>query len=139
MRSSEPFVSMERRIADVKHDIDRISRDRSLAYLGGRPEEAVRYHLSLMDAELRNLDNLISYVATVSPAAARELDSERSETAGRYLDVKARGDPVALQRWVTEDLAPLVNKSEQAAHLVATSLRVRRGRTPKPFGWAAAP
>ncbi len=137
MRSPEPFVSMERRIADVKHDIDRISRDRALAYLRGNPEEATRHHLSLLEAELRNVEGLISYVGTVSPAAARELSDERSVAAGRFLDLRARGDSAALQRWVTEDLAPLVNKTEQAAHLIATSLRVQRGRTPKPFGWAS--
>ncbi len=43
-----------------------------------------------------------------------------------------------LNEWVTQELAPLLNKSEQAAHLVTTSMRATPGAPASPFVWPVA-
>lgn len=74
---------------------------------------------------------------TVSPAAARELASWHSAAAERFGELRGAGDATAPQRWLKDELAPLVNKSEQAAYLVATTLRLDKGKKAKPFAWRA--
>ncbi|HYM39063.1 MAG TPA: hypothetical protein VEY12_02810 [Thermoplasmata archaeon] len=69
--------------------------------------------------------------------AARELVGRHSAAAEGFKSLKAADNPAALQDWLKEGLAPLVNKSEQAAHLVATSIRLEKGKKSKPFGWRA--
>ena len=133
----ERLRSAENQILRVKADLRRISRDRLLAYRGGRPEEAVRAELRLRETELQNSSALAAYVRTGSPAAARELASRHAAAAERFGEVKGTGDAVALQRWMKDQLVPLVNKSEQAAHLVATTIRLEKGKKAKPFGWRA--
>lgn len=129
------FRSAENQVLRVKADLRRISRDRLLAYREGRPDDATRHQFRLVEAELQNVKALASYVRTVSPAAARELASWHSAAAERFGELKGAGDIVALQAWLKERLAPLVNKSEQAAHLVATTIRLEKGKKAKPFGW----
>ncbi len=131
----ERFRSTEKKILQVKSDLERISRNRLIAYRDGRFEEAAQAQIRLLDAELKNVAALASYVRTISPAAARELVGRHAVAAERFERLRKAGDPVALQDWLKRELAPLVNKSEQAAHLVATSIRLERGKRSKPFGW----
>ena len=133
----ERFRSAENQILRVKSDLGRISRNRLIAYREGRVEEAAQAQIRLLETELKNVAALASYVKTISPAAARELVGRHSAAAERFERLKAAGDAVALQGWLKEELAPLVNKSEQAAHLVATSIRLEKGKKSKPFGWRA--
>src|SRR2546425_10976531 len=62
MPQSNPFASGESRIVDVKSDLSRISKDRLLAYREGRIDEAARQQFRLLEAELRNIEALASYV-----------------------------------------------------------------------------
>lgn len=68
MPQSNPFASGESRIVDVKSDLSRISKDRLLAYREGRNDEAARQQFRLLEAELRNIEALASYVKLVSAA-----------------------------------------------------------------------
>src|SRR2546422_2731998 len=77
MPESNPFASGESRIVDVKSDLSRISKDRLLAYREGRVD-ATRQQFRLVEAELRNIEALASYVKGVSPAAGRELSGHHS-------------------------------------------------------------
>lgn len=125
----------ERRIVDAKSDLNRISRDRLLAYREGQVAEGASHQFRLLEAELRNVEALASYVRTVSPGAARELIGRHAAATVRFEQVRARGDVGVLQDWLKNELVPLVNKSEQAAHLVATALRREKGKVGRPFVW----
>ena len=135
MPKPDPLRSAESRIVDVKSELSRISRDRLLAYREGRSNEATLQQFRLLEAELRNIEALASYVRTVSPAAGRELNGHRVAATARFELLRAAGDVSALQDWLKKELVPLVNKSEQAAHLVATALRRAKGKDTKPFAW----
>ncbi|MGQ0797204.1 MAG: hypothetical protein ACT4OI_04970 [Methanobacteriota archaeon] len=139
MPLAERFSTIERDIARVKSEIRRISRERSLAYLRGRSDDAMRKETLLCEAQLRNVAALASYVNSVSPPAARERSWRRAITSARFEFARASHDLPALQRWLKEELVPLLNKAEQAAHLVATSLRVEEGRGAAPFMWHLEP
>ncbi len=135
MPESNPFASGEGRIVDVKSDLSRISKDRLLAYREGRIDEATRQQFRLLEAELRNIEALASYVRVVSAAAGRELIGHHSAATERFKELRAVGDVSALQRWLKSELVPLINKSEQAGHLVATTFRFVKGNKTKPFAW----
>ncbi len=131
----ERFRFAENQILRVKSELGRISRNRLIADREGRAEDAAQAQVRLLETELKNIAALASYVRTISPAAARELVGRHAAAAERFERLKAAGDAAALQGWLKEDLAPLVNKSEQAAHLVATNIRLEKGKKSKPFGW----
>lgn len=135
MPVSNPFVSGESRIVDVKSDLSRISKDRLLAFREGRIDEATRQQFRLLEAELRNIEALASYVTSVSVAAGRELIGHHSDAIARFKELRADGNVSALQDWLKKDLVPLINKSEQAAYLVATTFRLEKGKDTKPFAW----
>ncbi len=92
MPQTHLFASRESRIVDVKSDLSRISKDRLISYREGRIDEATRQQFQLLEAELRNIEALASYVNEVSAPAGHELvghlwtrqigsrDSERSAT-----------------------------------------------------------
>ncbi len=131
----ERLRSTEMVILRVKSDLMSISRNRLLAYRDGRLEEGARDHVRLLEMELKNVAALASYLGTVSPALSRELVGRHAVATERFERVKNAGDPTALQDWLKKEVAPLVNKSEQAAHLVATTVRLEKGKKSKPFGW----
>src|SRR5712691_7588422 len=135
MPGSNPFASGESRIVDVKSDLSRISKDRVLAYREGRIDEATKQQFQLLEAELRNIDALASYVKAVSAAVGRELIGHLSAATERFKGLRAAGDVSALQVWLEKELVPLINKSEQAAYLVAMTFRLAKGKETKPFAW----
>jgi len=135
MPQSNPFASGESRIVDVKSDLSRISKDRLLAYREGRTDEAARQQFRLLEAELRNIEALASYVKLVSAAVGRELIGHHSAATQRFSELKTVGDVSALQDWLKKELVPLINKSEQAGHLVATTFRLVKGNQVEPFAW----
>jgi len=88
MPQTHLFASRESRIVDGKSDLSRISKDRLIAYREGRIDEATRQQFQLLEAELRNIEALASYVNAVSTSAAmswsdifrlRQNDSRDSE------------------------------------------------------------
>ncbi len=135
MPLSNPFASEESRIVNVKSDLSRISRDRLLAFREGRTDEATKQQFRLLEAELRNIEALASYVKTVSAAAGRELIGHHVVAAHRFEEVRAAGDLSVAQDWLKKELVPLINKSEQAAFLVATAYRLARGTKTTQFAW----
>jgi len=134
----EAAVSLEREIVRMKAELERLTRSRNLALREGRRDEGERHHLSALEAEVRQVEALARYVKTVSPAAGRELATRQAAAALHFRRLRAAGDLHELERWVTEELAPLLNKSEQAAHLVATSVRVKPTEKPTAFTWPVA-
>ena len=116
----EQFRFAEDQILRVKSDLGRISRNRLIAYREGRAEEAAQAQIRLLETELKNIVALASYVKTISPAAARELVGRHAAAAERFNRLRAAANPVDLQGWLKDELAPLLNKSELAAHLVAS-------------------
>ncbi len=135
MPESNPFASGESRIVDVKSDLSRISKDRLLAYREGRIDEATKQQFRLLEAELRNIEAPASYVKAVSAAVGRELIGHHSAATERFKELRAVGDVSALQDWLKKELVPLINKGEQAGHLVATTFRLVKGKETKPFAW----
>ncbi len=134
----EAAVSLEREIVRMKAELERLTRGRNLALREGRRDEGQRQHLSALEAEVRHVEALARYVKTVSPAAGRELASRQALAAQHFQRLRRAGDLRELDRWVTRELAPLLNKSEQAAHLVATSVRATPKGPPAGFTWPVA-
>jgi len=130
-----PFASEESRIVDIKSDLSRISKDRLLAFREGRTDEATRQQFRLLEAELRNIEALASYVKTVSAAAGRELLGHLSIATQRFNELRSGGDLSAAQEWLKQELVPLINKSEQGAYLVATAFRLAKGNKTTRFVW----
>ncbi len=119
----------------MKSDLVRMARLRNLALRDGRDDEGRRHHLSALEAELENVGMLARYVRTLSPAAGHELETRQSMVSQHFQQLKGGEDVPAINRWVTQELAPLLNKSEQAAHLVATSVRTNPRNATSPFAW----
>lgn len=119
----------------MKSDLVRLSRARNLALREGRHEEGRQHHVSALEAELRHVETLARYVQTASPAAGRELATRQALASRHFQHVKGSRDLKDIHRWVTQELAPLLNKSEQAAHLVATSVRTASRNGASPYAW----
>jgi len=133
---SELFASTESRILKVKSDLNRISRDSFQTFANGKSDEGDRKRALMIETELDNIRILISYIEAVSPAAARELNARNDVISNRHHIAKAGGRET-LESWVKLELVPLLNQTEQAALLVATTRRLGRNRQPKPFSWRA--
>ncbi len=131
--------SLEQEIVRMKSELVRMSRTRNLALRDGRRDEGERHHLSALEAELKHVDTLARYVQTASPAAGRELATRRSLALRHFERIKGTRNIREVNRWVTEELAPLVNKSEQAAHLVASMSSRLDGMPSKPSAWKTRP
>ncbi len=138
MPGNESTESVEQEIVRMKAELIRMTRDRNLALRAGRLDEGQRRHLDVLEAEIKHLDALARYVRTVSPGAARELAARRASVVGDFQRLRTSGNLRELNRWVTQELAPLLNKSEQAAHLVATSVRATPRTPASPFVWPVA-
>ncbi len=134
----EAAVALEQEIVRMKAELERLTRSRNLALREGRRDEGERQHVSALEAELLQLETLARYVKTVSPAAGHELATRQAAAALRFRQLRQAGDLEELQRWVADELAPLLNKTEQAAHLVATSVRVTPNQPPAAFTWPVA-
>ncbi len=139
MPKHEATRSLEQEIVRMKSDLVRMSRTRNLAFREGRREEGQRQHLTALEAELKHVGTLARYVQTVSPAAGRELETRQSIALQHFLSLKSAGNAREINRWVTQELAPLLNKSEQAAHLVASMSSRLDGVPVKPSAWKTRP
>jgi hypothetical protein len=126
---------VENNLAKMKAELNHTTRDCFLAFRRGEVEEGIWRRLAVLDAELRNIEALAAYIGAVSPAAARDITQWHAQAATGLEEVKAAGDMTAIERWVKEELAPLLGKAEQGAHLVATARRLGKGKGPKPFAW----
>jgi hypothetical protein len=134
----EAAATLEQEIVHMKAELGRMTRSRNLALREGRRDEGERHHLSALEAEIRHVEALSRYVKTVSPAAGRELATRQALAAQHFRRLREAGDLRELNRWVAQELAPLLNKSEQAAHLVATSVRAKSKGSPTAFAWPVA-
>ena len=134
----EAAASLEREIVRMKAELERLTRSRNVALREGHKDEGERRHVSALEAELRHVEALARYVKTVSPAAGRELATRQALAAQHFQRLRRAGDLHELDRWVSQELAPLLNKSEQAAHLIATSVRVKPKGSPTAFVWPVA-
>lgn len=139
MPKSQSTASLEQEIVRMKSDLVQMSRSRNLALREGHRDEGQRQHLSALEAELKHVGTLARYVQTASPAAGRELATRQSLASRHFQKLKASGNPREVSSWVTEELAPLLNKSEQAAHLVASLSSREDGLPAKPTAWKTRP
>ncbi len=139
MPRHDSTASLEQEILDMKSELVRMSRTRNLALREGRRDEGRRQHLSALEAELNHVGTLARYVQTVSPAAGRELTTRQSIALRHFQQVRNSGNFRDVNEWVTQELAPLLNKSEQAAHLVASFSRRGDGLSVQPFSWKPKP
>jgi predicted RNase H-like nuclease (RuvC/YqgF family) len=127
--------SLENEISQTKRELNQLFREESLASRRGDATEARKQHVALLEKELENIATIASYLEAISPPVARDLTRWRAQTSSRFNDLKRSGNAVALQTWVTQELVPLLRRSEQAAHLVATTVRVGPRKASTPFAW----
>ncbi len=139
MPRHESTAALEQEIVRMKSDLVRLSRTRNLALREGRHEEGQRHHLSALEAELKHVGLLARYVQSASPAAGRELATRQSLATVHFARLKGARDLREVDRWVTRELAPLLNKSEQAAHLVASLSHREDGLPARPSAWKTQP
>ena len=138
MPKHDSTSSLEQEILRLKSELARTTRDRNLALRAGHTDEGLRHHLAALETQVKQLATLAKYVQVASPPAGRELASRQALLWQHFQRFRAGGDPAELRRWVTQELAPLVNKSEQAAHLVASLSHRAANEAAKPFVWRPA-
>ena len=129
---------IEREISRTKLELNELFRLMALASRRGDSSEAHRKHLALLEKELENIRTIARYVESVSPPVARDLGRWQAQMAERFEKVRTSSDPATLQRWVAQDLVPHLRRSEQVAHLVATSMRIEPKKPGPPFVWPGA-
>ncbi len=135
MPEQESATSLEQEIVRMKSELVRMARDRNLALRSGDEDRGRQHHLAALEAEVQHVGTLARYVKTVSPAAGRELATRQTLALQHFEQLKSAKNLIAVNRWVTAELAPLLNKSEQAAHLIATSVRAGPKHVTTPFVW----
>ncbi len=126
---------IEDQIARTKRELNELFRKESLASREGDHAEARRQHLRLLEKELENIHTIARYVEPISPPVARDLNRWHAQIVERFNALKDRESPEALQTWVARDLVPHLRRSEQIAHLLATSARASLDTTSSPFAW----
>ena len=131
-RDLRPF---EEEIARAKGELNELYRQMNLASRRGDAAEARRQQLALLEKELDNIRAIARYVEPVSAPVARDLSRWQAQIAERLGQVRDAPDPALLQRWVAQELVPHLRRSEQAAHLVATSVRIQPRKQGTPFVW----
>ncbi len=130
---------IEQEISRTKAELNELFRQMSLASRRGDASEARRHQLALLEKGREKIWTIARYVEPVSPPVARDLGRWRSQITERLGVVRSSSDPAVLQRWVAQELVPHLRRSEQVAHLLATTTR-RRGRKPAaPFSWPVVP
>lgn len=129
---------LEKEISQTKRELNELFRRESLASREGDAAEARRAHLALLEKELDNVRSITRYVDTISPPVARDLSRWQTQTASRFRELRENSSAATLQAWVARDLVPLLRRSELAAHLVATSARVKPKKAAAPFAWPVA-
>lgn len=134
-RDLRPF---EEDISRTKRELNDLFRQESLASRDGRSAEARERHLALLEKELENIRTIARYVEPISPPVARDLNRWHAQMTSRFRDVRDSRDPAALQEWVARELVPHLRRSEQVAHLLATSVRSSPRRSASPFAWPMA-
>lgn len=128
----------EEDISRMKRELNRLFREENLASRRGDAVAAREQHLALLEKELENIGMIAGYLKTISPPVARDLTRWLVQTSSRFHELQRAGDAVAVQTWVAQELVPLLRRSELAAHLVATTVRVGTREGSAPFGWSAS-
>jgi hypothetical protein len=132
---SKETALAELQISEFKEEIDELLTRFYFAY-SAAPEMQWSLRTSLAETSLQNCRQIASYVRRTSPGAANELEMRIRSAAARFRTVKKSRDPDLLHSWFKEELAPLLNKSEQAAYLVASNARMSSLGSSEPFTWA---
>ncbi len=126
---------MEDQIARTKRELNELFREEALASRQGHAAEARQRHLLLLEKELENIRSIARYVEPISGPVARDLNRWHAQMLERFNALRDHESPEALQAWVVRDLVPHLRRSEQIAHLVATSVRANPRKASTPFGW----
>lgn len=128
----------EEEIARTKRELNELFRRESLAARQGNSGEANRTHLALLQKELENVRTIARYLEPISPPVARDLERWHAQMQSRFEQLRSRGNPAEVQQWVARELVPHLRRSEQLAHLLATSIRSGAKKAAAPFGWPVA-
>lgn len=125
---------IELRISRYKKQIDDLL---VLHYSESQKDQDSLWSLRVSQAQLalRCCTEIVKYVSEESPAAANELEMRVHDVSTSLLDAALLSDLQALEDWYKKQLAPLLNKAEQLAHLVATTRRKALGDGEGPFAW----
>ncbi len=129
---------LEEEIARTKRELNELFREESLASRRGDAAEARERHVSLLRKELENVRTISRYVETISPPVGRDLARWHAQMEIRFEQLRRSGSDRALQDWVARELVPHLRRSEQVAHLVATTVRASPRKAAAPFGWPVA-
>lgn len=127
--SDDELETIELEVTRFKRKIDEIL---TKYYDGPHTAEGLwKLRLHLAETSLNNCQALTKYIKKTSEPTANELAMRRRAIARRLrVDIEKTRDIKKLNEWYKSDLAPLLNKAEQAAYLVATSRSLG-----KPFTW----
>ena len=129
---------LEAEISRTKRELNDLFRQANLASRAGHAAEAHRQEVALLEKELENIQIIARYLEPICPPVARALRRWHAQMASRFLQLKDARDPTVLQRWVAQELVPHLRRSEQLAHLAATSARIRPRKAATPFVWPVA-
>ncbi len=129
---------MEDEISRTKRELNELFREEALAWRRGDSAEARSQHLALLQKELENVRSIARYIEAISPPAARDLNHWHAQMEARFHEIRDSADAATLQGWVAHDLVPHLRRSEQVAHLVATSMRAAPRKPAAPFAWPVA-
>ncbi len=94
---------------------------------GANQDDLWELRRTVAGLSLENCRAIASYVKRVSVSAGNELEMRRREVEKDLRKLDRSRDQRLLERWYKEELAPLLNKSEQAAYLVATTRKSEAG------------
>ncbi len=128
----------EEDISRTKRELNDLFRQESLASRSGHLAEARERHLALLQKELENIRTIARYVEPISPPVARDLNRWHAQMTSHFLEVRDSPDPAAVQAWVARELVPHLRRSEQVAHLLATSVRTASRTAMPPYAWPVA-
>jgi hypothetical protein len=128
-------AEIELRIANLKKEIDdTLTRFYSSASKGPTEMWIMRMHLAQIS--LLNCQAIAKYVRSVSPPVSKELESRRRAVTRSLATVERSRDLSRLNDWYKSDLGPLLNRAEQTAYLIASSLnRKTSGGEGGDFKW----
>ncbi len=127
-------------IEELEQDVLRSKSEIGIAFheycLGYRTDAPVRVatRLRLAEAALKNCEAIASYVRIASSPMADLLTTQMASAAASLEEIKNPGDMTGLEPWYKERLAPLLAKSESAAYLVGTMIRLEKGESS--FRWS---
>ena len=101
----------------------------------GDPEELWNMRMRLAEISLQNCKAIARYVREKSGPAATELEMRLRSALRELQPIKKTREIGRLNDWYKQELAPLLNKSEQAGYLVIMTNRRAGGDDSRRFAW----